>query len=280
MDGLYPRKGALQLDLKKGEAILPLLGPSHPIILAPNGRTSRFKGVLRVGHPTLVYPHRATKAQIKEALGSLEPWFAKVIERVQAERAIIPATSVLFLGREVPIVKAALRCNDAKLTEKGLLVNAMSKDGAQSLAFSWLYRQAEAHLGAAVAKWGPKIGYQEIPFKVVETSTRWGSCVAGSRLSFSWRQIMAPPEVIDYLAVHEISHMKHQDHSDRYWNLVNETYPDWERWDGWLTKNGSILMNLYPKITLACLRQIKPMPAVSVSQLEGFRLVFGSEDKS
>ncbi len=159
------------------------------------------------------------------------------------------------------------------------MTNAISQEAAQLMALSWLYRQSEAHIRTAVEAWGPKIGFQDIPIRVTEMSSRWGSCVAAKRLSFCWRQVMAPPQVIDYLAVHEITHMKHQNHSSAYWQAVAQAYPDWKRWDDWLGKNGSILMNLYPKISLACLRQIKHMPAVPVSDLGGFRLVFGSEDE-
>lgn len=275
MDGLYPPNGKLQLNLRKGEAILPSLGQEHPIILSPSVRSRRFKGVIRDGKPVLVIPKRATSTQTKEVLISLEGWFAKAVQRVSEEKQIIGESSILLLGREVPYRPDPSLAQSWALTDSGLLLRTESQESAGRLARSWLYRQAEIRINRAVQRWGTAIGFENIPVRIIETSSRWGSCAASQRLSFCWRQIMAPPEVIEYLAVHEIVHMRHSNHGPRYWQMVEQFYPDYEIWDRWLGRKGSILMHLYPRQPLSSLRIIKPnQQAAQPEDLEGFRLVF------
>lgn len=68
--------------------------------------------------------------------------------------------------------------------------------------------------------------------------TRWGSCSSTGTISLNWRLIAAPLEVIDYILVHELCHLKHMNHSDQFWNLVQHHYPNWDQAEIWLKKNG------------------------------------------
>ena len=73
---------------------------------------------------------------------------------------------------------------------------------------------------------------KELSFR--SQKTRWGSCSASGNLSFNWRLIVAPPEVIDYVIVHELAHLKHHNHSQDFWNLVASVLPDYRRLRKWL----------------------------------------------
>ena len=83
-----------------------------------------------------------------------------------------------------------------------------------------------------------------VPIKricVRDQSSRWGSCSNTGVLSFSWRLILAPPFVLDYLAAHEVSHLVELNHSPRFWRLVKRLYPQVERAKVWLDANGTDL---------------------------------------
>lgn len=67
--------------------------------------------------------------------------------------------------------------------------------------------------------------------------TRWGSCSSQGRVTFNWRLAVAPPKVIDYVIIHELAHLKHMDHSIRFWNLVEKYSPDHKKLKRWLNKN-------------------------------------------
>ncbi len=74
-----------------------------------------------------------------------------------------------------------------------------------------------------------------------DQTTRWGSCSTSGALSFSWRLVLAPPFVLDYLAAHEVAHLGHMNHGPRFWALVERTMPRHEEARTWLRKHGASL---------------------------------------
>jgi predicted metal-dependent hydrolase len=77
-----------------------------------------------------------------------------------------------------------------------------------------------------------------------DTRSRWGSCSPDGRLMYSWRLIMAPPQVLDYVAAHEVAHLVELNHSPAYWRVVTGICPDWKRHRDWLRTHGSSLHRL------------------------------------
>jgi len=73
--------------------------------------------------------------------------------------------------------------------------------------------------------------------------TRWGSCSAKKNLNFNILLMLAPPEVIDSVIVHELCHLREMNHSPRFYELVRSVYPEYDKWNRWLKQNGSLLMS-------------------------------------
>lgn len=74
-----------------------------------------------------------------------------------------------------------------------------------------------------------------------DQKTRWGSCSGRGTLSFNWRLILAPPEILDYVVVHELCHLTHMNHSKEFWSLVGNVIPDYKIRKKWLKENGHTL---------------------------------------
>ena len=74
-----------------------------------------------------------------------------------------------------------------------------------------------------------------------EQKTRWGSCSSKGNLNFNWRLIFAPPEVLDYVVVHELAHRKEMNHSKAFYAIVESVLPDYRKWRRWLSENGDTL---------------------------------------
>ena len=74
-----------------------------------------------------------------------------------------------------------------------------------------------------------------------EQKTRWGSCSSKGNLNFNWRLIFAPPEVLDYVVVHELAHRKEMNHSKAFYAIVESIMPDYRKWKKWLKENGGTL---------------------------------------
>lgn len=103
---------------------------------------------------------------------------------------------------------------------------------------SWLKVEAKADLTNRAQEHAETIGEKIAAISVRDTKSRWGSCASNGRLSFSWRLILAPPEILDYVAAHEVAHLKEMNHSDRFWRLCTELAPQTPEARVWLKENG------------------------------------------
>ncbi len=102
----------------------------------------------------------------------------------------------------------------------------------------WLKAQARAELTAASEHYAARMGVRYRRISVRDQRTRWGSCSAGGDLSYSWRLILVPPHVLDYVAAHEVAHLQHLDHSPRFWRLVLSHCPGASKAKSWLKSHG------------------------------------------
>ncbi|MCB1161442.1 MAG: SprT family zinc-dependent metalloprotease [Candidatus Krumholzibacteriia bacterium] len=112
------------------------------------------------------------------------------------------------------------------------------REAAAAALERWYRRLAKELLSARVAHWSAATGLAPTRLSVRDTRSRWGSCSARGHLSFNWKIVMAPPAVVDYLVVHELCHLRHLDHSPRFWTLVGRHCPDYERARRWLRRRG------------------------------------------
>jgi predicted metal-dependent hydrolase len=105
----------------------------------------------------------------------------------------------------------------------------------------FLRREAFGDLDAASRRAADQLGVAIKRISVRDQSSRWGSCSTTGVLSYSWRLILAPPFVLDYLAVHEVAHLIEMNHSARFWRLVNSICSDAGRAKAWLDIHGTDL---------------------------------------
>jgi predicted metal-dependent hydrolase len=101
--------------------------------------------------------------------------------------------------------------------------------------------QAELFVPDRVAIWSYKMGVKPNQVKLKNQTTRWGSCSSKGTINLNWRLIAAPVFVIDYLIVHELAHLKHMNHSQSFWDLVELTIADFRQSEAWLKAHGSTL---------------------------------------
>lgn len=106
---------------------------------------------------------------------------------------------------------------------------------------AYLKQQARHDLEAASRRYAAELGLRIRRISVRDQSSRWGSCSTTGVLSYSWRLILAPPEVLDYLAAHEVAHLKEMNHSMRFWRLLARLCPEMKRAKVWLDTHGADL---------------------------------------
>jgi len=105
-------------------------------------------------------------------------------------------------------------------------------------------REARAALETRTKIHAAALGVELGRFTVRDTKSRWGSCAANGNLNFSWRLILAPDEVLDYVAAHEVAHRIEHNHSPQFWALVDQLVPDMAAQKRWLKRHGQELMRI------------------------------------
>jgi predicted metal-dependent hydrolase len=105
----------------------------------------------------------------------------------------------------------------------------------------FLQREAKRDLEAVSRQFATKLGLAVRRLSVRDQSSRWGSCSSTGVLSFSWRLILAPTHVLEYLAAHEVAHLVEMNHSARFWRVVNRLVPGHEKAKAWLDAHGADL---------------------------------------
>jgi predicted metal-dependent hydrolase len=105
----------------------------------------------------------------------------------------------------------------------------------------WLVEQARADLDRSVTLHARQLGVKARSITLRDQTSRWGSCTAGGLLSFSWRLVLAPSHVLDYVAAHEVAHLIEMNHGPRFWKLVGRSMPRLEEAKRWLRHHGADL---------------------------------------
>jgi predicted metal-dependent hydrolase len=103
-------------------------------------------------------------------------------------------------------------------------------------------REARNHLEARADHFAEEMNVEYDKIEIRNQRTRWGSCSTGGTISLNWRLIMAPPDVVDYLVVHELAHLTEQHHGREFWQLVGEHAPDYKDKAEWLEQNSAKLV--------------------------------------
>ena len=105
----------------------------------------------------------------------------------------------------------------------------------------YLKAEAKQELSVRSHDKAAAIGQRVTRVTLRDTKSRWGSCSHQGALSYSWRLILAPESVLDYVAAHEVAHLVHMDHSPSFWRLVADLHPDPDSARAWLKRDGSAL---------------------------------------
>jgi len=186
---------------------------------------------------------------IKEKVKSKGKWILKKlldfkdIGYVPFNREFADGEIFMYLGRNYFLqlfLKVSLKRISVELTNGILIIYTPTKDNAilKKLLERWYRKEAEKLILKRIEYYKPKFGKEPVKIKIKEQKKRWGSCNSRGSIYFNWRIIMAPPLVIDYVIVHEMSHLIHRNHSLRFWNQVESILPDYKVRKKWLRNHG------------------------------------------
>jgi predicted metal-dependent hydrolase len=174
-------------------------------------------------------------------------WVRERLGRVPAPVAFADGVKIPVRGRlhrvcftELGRARAVVEIAQAAQGMPRLLVSGRTEHAPRRLR-DWLVEQARFDLDASVARHAKSLGVKARSIRLRDQTSRWGSCTAGGLLSFSWRLILAPAHVLDYVAAHEVAHLVEMNHGPRFWKLVARSMPRLEEAKRWLRNHGADL---------------------------------------
>jgi predicted metal-dependent hydrolase len=186
------------------------------------------------------------------SLGQAKSFAERNIGWIETRLKRLPEAIPFVAGEEVPLRGISHRIvhrpdmrgtvwTEQNSNGTALLYVAGKSAHASRRVRDFLKREAKRELTMASRRYAEILEVSIRAVSVRDTASRWGSCSHSGSLSFSWRLILAPPFVLDYLAAHEIAHRIELNHSKRFWNVVDRIFPDRRSAEAWLRANGSSL---------------------------------------
>jgi predicted metal-dependent hydrolase len=194
--------------------------PEFVIRRSPKARRVRLQ-VTDDGEALIVMPLRASEREAYDLYNRHRDWVARQQAKVEERRIKLATRPSLAAGR-VLIVNG--------LARKVRVSNPAERDALEKQ----LRKEARAAIAARIAIRAPEMEVRPGTLTIRDQKSRWGSASRRGGLSFSWRLILAPPDVLDYVVVHELAHLRHGGHGKRFWNLVEKHYGDHRAARKWL----------------------------------------------
>ena len=191
-------------------------------------------------------PLRAPDKLIENFVREKHVWIIKKIQEMEKrpvapKKEFVNGERMLYLGKYYELRIVDNPSVNIELKDKLYISPRILPDARRHLK-DWYKNEAGKKIFERCAFYSEITGYFPKSIKISQAERRWGSCTSKGTLNFSWRLIMAPPEIIDYVIVHEMVHLNRPDHSKAFWNKVRIIMPEYERRKNWLKENDRLLV--------------------------------------
>ena len=241
-----PRRPTVRKPAPPETRTLDVAGRLMPLTIKQHDRATRITLRIEPGGRALkmTVPRGLAQREVNAFLDRHQGWLMTKLARFSQEAGLRAGGEILFRGIRHRIEHTgSLRGVTEALTTDGrhvLKVSGMPEHLGRRIA-TFLKKEARADLERLARFHARSINASIRSISMKDTRSRWGSCSSEGNLSFSWRIVMAPPSVIDYLAAHEVAHLKEMNHGPHFWALCEKLCPNMEEAKRWLKRHGSLL---------------------------------------
>jgi predicted metal-dependent hydrolase len=202
----------------------------------------------------VIVPRGTSDAKVDEFLEEKRGW---VVCKVMAARAIaarppqlgLEQPGVVWLAGEKLLIERREGLAVAARRDGAVAVGGGNQEAAAALV-RWYRREARQRIVEVAEREARRLGLNFRSVAIRDQRTRWGSCSRAGNLSFSWRLMVAPPEVLEYVVVHELCHLREPRHSKPFWRLLEAARPGWQEQARWLREHGQELHGYDPATAL------------------------------
>ena len=213
--------------------------PDLEIFLRQNSNSRRI--TLRIsaldGKITLTGPNYLDFKEFKNFAESKKSWLKTKMKSFQRPIFVAEGIKIPIIGTEVEI-----QSSDVQRPKQVGRILFVSKQKPISIQVKdYLTEICKIHLDYMCKEFAERLGSKVHKITLRDTRSRWGSCSNDAKLMFSWRLVMAPEDVLAYVAAHEVAHLRHMNHSKDFWETVEYLFGPYKKERAWLKQNGSTL---------------------------------------
>lgn len=189
-------------------------------------------------------PLRIDKKTVFKILEQKSSWIEKskkkILQNQIPEKKFENGECFLFLGKSIEL-RLKQQKENLIFDNKNFILSENKKSSVKQILSSWYKEKAQEIFKQKIEKFSYQYNFKYAKIKLSSANRQWGSCNAKNNISLTWRLIMAPDEIIDYVIVHELVHTKIKNHSKTFWTNLGNIIPDYKIRRKWLKTNGRIL---------------------------------------
>ena len=194
---------------------------------------------------TVRAPMRVSREEIEAFVHQQAAWILRKQDSIKAivdvpVKHYIDGETFLFLGSSYDLKLVKLQRPSLKF-DNGFRLSQTAQRRGEQVFKHWYKKRALEVISARIAEYVYQYGFSPKQVKITSAQTRWGSCSPDGSLNFTWRLVLAPMDVIDYVVVHELSHLRVRNHSQKFWKVVESILPGYKAQRKWLRVHGGNL---------------------------------------
>ncbi len=234
-----------------------VIGRRHiPYSVIRSDNTNKVKLEMTMDGFNVTAPGKAAAAEIEKTLRSKKKWIIENYAELQKKYEEAHKIARFRTGAKLPywgrlisirthladVPRPRVRYENAIYIEHPNYSSAEEHDRALEAAIHhYLKSRFDVEVKALIKRYSNDLDVKPNSVKVTEMIRRWGSCSSNGNISLDWRLVYAPKRVLSYVVAHELAHLKVNDHSQKFWNLLKKMYGEFEREHAWLMKNEHLL---------------------------------------
>jgi len=247
-----PRTLSENLAISRRDGVIGLAGRAVKYTVRRSARARQVRLIVRTpDFLELVIPARLPLKSLGAIIEQKQAWILRWLDKLKAQpvgdtpHTLAHGSQVLYRGLPLTLNVRQTSMARPRVQICGQTLQVFLPLGAEDrlrrVLEGWYRAQAVAALEERTAQFADTMGLQYARIRIRNQKTRWGSCSSRKTLSFNWRLLLAPPEVLDYVVIHEVAHLAEPNHSARFWQVVEHYCPAYRRLRAWLKQHGSEL---------------------------------------
>ena len=167
----------------------------------------------------------------------------KAVNKEYINRTFVNGQSFLFMGKSYNLLISESAKKSLEIIDDRFILNKKFLPKAKETFVKFYKKQGMPYLQERVDYFSKLVGREPVSVKIMELGSHWASCTPQKNVNFHWKCIMASPMIIDYLVVHELTHLKYPQHTRQFWDSVFSVMPNYKECEDWLHNYG-VTLNL------------------------------------